>query len=648
MQTHNERQWPNLSRLHRRAYGGEDVAVRPDARDEAWWPLGPLLPGVEELVAHAASRSSGTDGLNLYFLLGGAGNGKSFAARELANRSGLALDPKSSGLAQRSYSTDEGAIQVILLNDATIAPHAEYASGQDRALTVDLERWWELSRKKPVIAFCCVNRGIIIDEIRALGEAGDRRDGPLGAAVLSWLAGRGVEGLHLLAEGELEGSADAGPGVDFVGFQIDGQPLRLFALAVDSHSLVGENSAGESAACSLMEQVLAKCEGEALERDELCPIRANVSQLSREGAVRGWRALLDSAEMAGGRLFTYRDLWGLIVLSVLGPRAAGISGAGSPLEAIDQLLAETRTAANPAERLEKFLALAQFRIGCALFRAPVPEGPQANPIYPPSTPYQTGFAAVDPAVWGTEDTRAVEDAMTAVSLGDRPSASLDQVLKPVWSKFDDALEEAFIEFTQADECGDRQRRRLIAWYGAYLSRLVALSTGHLGNADAISTLRTIMTTATAGPSSLPMSLAQPLRALIFPSGASAGQTMQSLLVPAFAPRAEPVVESRRERQPILVEAVDHASVAMRLRRTSGRVLLECYQAGSDKILGQLLVDFMLVREALACGNGPGQTDATSFIEPRLERCRATTINGLPPTQRRLAALVDGKMMELGT
>ena len=62
---------------------------------------------------------------------------------------------------------------------------------------------------------------------------------------------------------------------------------------------------------------------------------------------------------------------------------------------------------------------------------------------------------------------------------------------------------------------------------------------------------------------------------------------------------------------------------------------------------RLLLDFPLVREALAWKGGrPGQTEATTFIEPRLERCRAATINALPGTQRKLAALVNDKLLEI--
>ena len=261
-----------------------------------------------------------------------------------------------------------------------------------------------------------------------------------------------------------------------------------------------------------------------------------------------------------------------------------------------------------------------------------------------TTPYQIGFSLVDPAQWGSADSRAIEDAMTLISIGTRPSEQLCKILDNVWSPFDAKLEDAVLEYVQLDICSDSNRRRLIAWFAGYVSRLVGMATGEVGNKNVIDALSVLRRASANGPSPIPASLGPPLRSLIFPS--KTGGAGQELLVPAFAARAEPVSESRGDGGPIVVEIADVSSVAMRLRHVSGRVVLECYQAGSENALGQILLDFLLVKEALAWNGEAGQTDATSFVEPRLERCRSTTINGLAPTQRRLAALIDGKVREI--
>jgi hypothetical protein len=635
-------EWPNLSRLHRRAYGGEDVAVRPDANEEAWWPQGPLLPGVEQMVADAAAKAKSGSGLNVYFLLGGAGNGKSFAARELARRAGIDLGEAEATLARRIYRNDAGSVDVVLLNDATIAPHEEYGAAQERALAVDLESWWQRSREKPIVVFCCVNRGIVVDEIQAISRSPDASLSALPVAVLSWLAGQDEAALLGLGEGQLSSEAEmAAHAIATVTLRIEQTDVRLRSLSVDSTSLVSSGKAELSPACSLLQQVLDKCAAEAQERDPLCPIRANVMQLTQSGAVARWGEALRAAELAGGRLLTYRDIWGLIALTVVGPR---ILGSDSPVLTVDEQLDRAKAATEKRERLNALVQLAQFRSCGSLFRAPVPGESDGNPSFPPSTPYQVGFAMIDPAPWGSEDARSVEDAMTGVALGEPPSKALTEILATVWSSFDNALEQAFLEYTQSDGCTDIVRRRLIAWYGAYLCRLVSQATGHLGNSEVIGTLYAARAASATGPSPLPMSLTMSLRGLLFPTPSD--QPGHVLLVPAFAPRAEPIAESRNETPAILVEKIDHASVAMRLQQSRDRTVLECHLAGSDLPLGQLLVDFLLVREALAWSEGPGQTDATAYIEPRLERCRAATINGLPATQRSLFAFVDGRLREV--
>src|SRR5690606_18759349 len=94
----------SLEKLQKRACGGEDVATRPGVEDDDWWPTAPLLPGVIESIDDFI-RGVGTDDLRIVFLLGGAGNGKSFAARSLGKSIGLDA-PDGDALARRIYRTE--------------------------------------------------------------------------------------------------------------------------------------------------------------------------------------------------------------------------------------------------------------------------------------------------------------------------------------------------------------------------------------------------------------------------------------------------------------------------------------------------------------------------------------------------------------
>lgn len=635
----------NLDRLFHRSYGGEEVAAHPGMQDEAFWPRGPMLPGVPELVQNVVARSSKADGLNLYFLLGGAGNGKSFAARELADK--LGFDAGADDLARRTYTVEVNGTLVALLNDATIAPESEYGENQELALSLDLSGWIENARHKPVIAFCCVNRGIIIDEMRALTDLGDTTIDASAVAIMRWLSDPTGE-IHGLESSSVD---DPVP-VDVRSNCIEARSLdlgdttaRLFAISVDAYSLLDNDWNDETPAEHLMRSVVEKCGPEALARDELCPIRANTVQLQTPSGIQNWTALIKAAEMASGRLFSYRDVWGLIALSTVGPRVAKSSADSSQLESVDALISSVRQGQSLTDRLDTLIYLSQFRLANSLFRAPIPIGKDAEPLYPVSTPYENGFAMVDPGAWGTSDSSRIEDAMSGIALAQRPSQQISDLLEGAWSPFDDNLEADLVEYCQLPACSDVVRRRLISWFGGYLARLVALNTGNYGNEKVLEAWKSLMSATSKGPAAVPQVLELPLRSLLFPRATEEGSN--SLLIPSLAPRAEPIGRASADRPPILVDLINHTSVAIRARQSGGRVIVECHQAGDNKVLGRLVVDFALIRDALTWKNGrEGKTESTAFVEPRLERCRASTINALPNTQRKLAALVNEVVAEV--
>jgi hypothetical protein len=61
----------------------------------------------------------------------------------------------------------------------------------------------------------------------------------------------------------------------------------------------------------------------------------------------------------------------------------------------------------------------------------------------------------------------------------------------------------------------------------------------------------------------------------------------------------------------------------------------------------LILDFPLLREALSWQLAQiGQTEATSYVEPRLERCRSACLRQLPAAGRRLVAILNGKSQDL--
>src|SRR5690606_34740540 len=170
------------------------------------------------------------------------------------------------------------------------------------------------------------------------------------------------------------------------------------------------------------------------------------------------------------------------------------------------------------ERLDALLDLSHFRVHNALFRAPIPTGESASPIYPPTTPAHVGLSLVDPSTWGSGKSRVVEHAMQGIALGGMPSETLivQGLLDNSWFEFDARLERAIVEYVGSNDCQDVVRRRLISWFGGYLTRLVGMATGHLGNYAAVQQWKQCRQICMNGTGKLPIEFGKAIRSLIFP------------------------------------------------------------------------------------------------------------------------------------
>lgn len=641
-----------FQRLQKRAFGGEDVAARPGVEDDDWWPQGRLLPGVDYVIqGFVDSIGSGTH-LTMVFLLGGAGNGKSFAARELARRLGIPASPPDV-LAERLYSTQLEGTRIEILNDATIAPSDSYHEHQAVALCTDIARWHKQSLAGPVGAFCCVNRGIAIDELRAL-DAHRVAVGDFAAAVLEWLASptqdisRTLETQPTLQSQFGTAELSALSQVKMQEFLFLGRSVRIVALSVDASSLM-EPDLGlqQSRARELFGLVLDRCRVEAHARPSGCPVRANVLQWIDTDATARWEELLRAAEIASGRLFSYRDVWGIVALALLGPGFVDDNGSLELEPHIDRHLARLENAASARERLVALMELAKFRSHEALFRAPVPSGSDFAPRFPPSTPPHAGLGLIDPSVWGSQDSPLVESALEAIAIGDRPSRILraSDLQLTGWSEFEATLEDALLSFVGSEDCPDTARRQLVSWFGGYVTRLVGISTGRLGNAEVINVWRECYRASAPGPAALPLTIESPLHLLLFPP--HDGEPNDRVLIPAFAGRIEPLRPPRDGSAAQLAEFVTHTGLSLTVARAGGRLVLECRLAGSISVVGQMALDFPMLREALCCRvDRPGQTESSAFVEPRMERCRAASLESVPQNYRRLVAVSGAHRAEL--
>lgn len=633
----------SFDRLRKRAFGGGDVATRPGREDDSWWPQGPLLPGVRELIDDFVGCVSEKHGLNVFFLLGGAGNGKSFAARILGDRLGIQDD--GGGLARRIYAIARDGVSIELLNDATIASKEEYGENQDVALSSDLERWFDDSLKRPTAVFCCVNRGIVIDELRALHERGASPG--FSAAVLEWIASDEAYAGDFSMLGAKQVARSDGLRKE-VGMESHGRQIRLVALPVDLASLLEvDDETGKTRGGTLFAEVLERCAKDLGPRPKFCPLRANINHWTTAGVVV-WETIARFAEVASGRLDSYRDLWGLAALSILGSAPADDLSGASIVDYIDARLAAATSDGSPKARLSAWLELSQFRAHQALFRAPRPSGKGACAIYPPCTPVHTGLSLLDPAVWGSSDADLIEEAMNAVALGERPSEMLGKASGQILlSDFDLALETAVLEHASSQDCSEPDRRRLISWLGAYFVRLAGTSSGRVGNAEVVRSWLQCWELTKNGRAQLPFELGKALRSLIFPR--PTGVTDEGdIIVPAFAPRMDPIHLEDNQGEPRLAIAINHAHLKLSIRRSKSRLLLECHRYDEKDPVAKVVLDFALLREALASRDGSaGATELSTQVAPRLERCRASSLAGAGEEVKRLVVISGAMPKEVG-
>lgn len=634
----------SFDRLRKRAFGGGDVAARPGSEDDAWWPQGPLLPGVEELIDEFVACTTDEVDLNLFFMLGGAGNGKSFAARSLGLKLGIP-PAESNDLAQRIYRVSHGHVLIELLNDATIAPRAVYKDEQSVALAVDVRRWLETTKKKPVAAFCCVNRGIVVDELRSVASSHTGLQG-LPTAVLEWLASPDFD-IGPLVEAYPTRIGDVNSLRRELRFVTGGKKVRLVALPVDVHSLFEVDAPrGRTRGGTLFSEILERCADDVARRPSECPLRANVSHW-KESGVHVWETIARHAEVASGRLHSYRDVWGLSALSILGSVPAADLSKTTLLDYIDDRLKITKSGSTPWIRLSAWLELSQLRASQALFRAPRPQGELASPIYPPSTPVHLGLSLIDPAVWGSPESNVVENAMNALALGESPSGLLHTGQGPAaWSAFDQGLEAALIDYVSDPSCSDGVRRKLISWFGAYLVRHEGSRSGKVGNSLVVLAWQQCWSLAENGPVQLSFELNKALRSLLLPG--LDGDMQGNIAVPAFAPRMEPIDMAVAEGEPKLALLINHSQIHLQVRRSGSRLLLECMKVGNEKALGQVALDFSLLREALAAKEGiAGYTELTAQVAPRLERCRASALEAVGEGASRLVIISGPTTKEVG-
>jgi hypothetical protein len=640
-----------LSKLWGQATGGGNVAAQPGTATH--WPTAARPAGLEEALAWFRGGFERSRFPRFLFLVGGPGAGKSHAAAHVV--AGLSeIAPFEDGLAHRTYQYETVSRPLTVVNDATIKDrsHLRGALARDLAAAVDGDTHF----------FACINRGILIEEMADLNSPEPEPDSPE-RALVNWLlhdgstAVRTADSQWRVADGQQTAYIRAG---DL--FHTDSQVAQILVVFVDVCSLFEKSPncsiqqlAEESAAVfgdtyrverfrdrpnlqpaalpagQLFESVVTSIRSSmpALDPDYLDPFRANLQSLDSGKVLSGLLSVLRASEIVSSQRMTYREVWGALSRAIVGDLPAQRSGS----ELKDFILSSQPTGDDPVARFEQITQLASIRFSQAIF------GADASHILPDQLlrdPITRLTHLVDPVrdalpgsnVQGTGGwATPISDAF-AGQVGD--ASPLDALLygidegdpfRQAVTDFDRSIDDAFRTASDAPGLTPHKRYEFIVWYGGYLMRLYATSNGIPAFRGEIET----WTSAWALSPKIPGALESQLMTLLKPArvqGASDGAS----LIPIFDSRTNPITGDSR---PLLALRTNH--IEMVTSRLSESLFLHLKEG--TKEIRPVLLDFPLVREAMACGEGyPGVTELSGITSPRLERFRA-------------ARLVPGKHMD---
>jgi hypothetical protein len=657
-----------FSRLLERSFGGQDVAIAPGTEIDSFWPIGPSALGAtdvcQRLINHL--RESPVDQVAEWvFLVGGAGNGKSFLANDVVKKSECDLASEVvDGRAYRIYlyrSPKQRSFRLV--NDATIPPINGDGS-IDGALCHDLLA--TINEEQDLLA--CINRGILIGERQELSliaeELGDKQD--VIKSLVQWLVdpreisrkstGEGLElvgGEQELIDGyyahaQLLGSGDCLAKIHLLNMDYaslfepvpgtDDPTIRWDAdgstPVMADYQLVpfGKQGAGreESPAFKVLNDLLTQFDD--IDVGDVDPLRANVAMLREEYVQKGLVEVLRAAEIVSGQRFTYRELWGLFCIAITGYVRPEFLGAGddgiSPGEWYARVVPE-----DDGNELFNLVNGALQRTHMSLFGGKFPgikkwaNGQHFEPMFPSASRHVT---LVDPAIdvlhsWGMP----VLEAMGSIVISEdqKPSDFLfenEPGLKSAWQPFDAKLEGAILSEIRSDKIRDPDRRLLQAWYGRYLFRFYGLARGIPAFSETVSAWVENWRNARDG---FPGTDDFRTGLVTLLAGAKQDGSAEVWL-PILASRTTPLVKGNRDALAIAFPRDQFDKFKLNVQGDNLTLSLMPGLGGAgDSTFNDVIIDFALCRDVMCCASGAaGFTNRSHATAPRVERMRAALLS----------------------
>ncbi|WP_277526726.1 hypothetical protein [Arthrobacter sp. ES3-54] len=561
------------------------------------------------------------------------------------------------GLAHRIYDYEGPLSDLVVVNDATInleaSNRAPLISDIDRVVGVGMDEF-RPSRSRHLMA--CVNRGVLVEE---MSESRLRysEDWTAGDVLVRWLYGSALTG-PIQSSWQVAGVT----GQNFVRsarLSYMGEHVaNVLAVFVDECSLFEERPAisiGADSSVSAEEYRIVPLterpgmEGTRTPAADLLvnilkaveesmrgprghvpetlvdPLAANLQSLRSPLVRSGLLTIARSAELTSASRMTYRELWGFLTRALVGDAPTRM-----PRERLGEFVMANQPPGLEAEDdFDRMRILSALRFSQSIFgagaRSTAPEGSMRDPVLKlliPVDPVSDAVPGSNPDApdqgWATRISDAfgihTSDGTPLQSLLD--SAPEHSPLHAVVTDFDRRLDETFCQLLESKYLKDEVRLEATGWYGAYLTRLYAVSHGICAFRREVD----MLIRAWVQSPHLPDDLRSPLRTLIRPKR-NPTESGSSLL-PLFDSRTEPI--TGRTATPKLAVRVREPQLSTDRQGQGEQVLLVIGTDGTT--MSRVSLDFPLIREALACVDDHiGVTDLIDVTAPRLERVRASRL-----------------------
>jgi hypothetical protein len=395
---------PMVEWLLSHSYGQGGTVAVPSSQSASGEPMprGQFPPGITDALDYLANRytawSDATKEVDWCFLVGGPGNGKSEALKDLTSRLGISLPPRALGQAvPRTIPKDwpsnahrlPSGLDVMLINDASI-PRTDIGDGDPGSLFKDLND--ALGRVSgagpPVAVFGNVNRGILVEEASCLPNPNrNELTEQLASSIIRWLASPPASVTEEARFSDIQTVVVPDPNAPQYGqfrVLIHGAIDRVVVLHIvflDALSLLEPTPGGGSPVIDFRQSPPARAQyqtfgnlvsagtprdrttagdfvtsfglakrwsdggcresttGSVCEAYSTCPFAQNSRWIEADSLRHRFLDALRGAEVAAGRRLTYRDLLGHISLALIGvPEESWLTGTHPCQWAADQHL----------------------------------------------------------------------------------------------------------------------------------------------------------------------------------------------------------------------------------------------------------------------------------------------------------------------